>query len=214
MTAAILCNGEFPRKEYPLYLLESADILVCCDGNKSISKVIDMGLEPTLIVGDMDSTPARLQERYADRIVKVEEQDDNDLAKSFSVLRERFPEVDTIHILGGGGGNESHILGNLSWLMEWERRYSLAENGINVDMVSDYTTAFAISKSTELHLGEGRKVSFFTIDPSLRIKSTGLAWPLDEVVLDNWWKTTLNRATADIVSLELSHCSPVLIILD
>ena len=28
----ILCNGAFPRKAYPLYLLESADAVVCCDG--------------------------------------------------------------------------------------------------------------------------------------------------------------------------------------
>ena len=29
----ILCDGEFPRKAYPLYLLDSADAVVCCDGS-------------------------------------------------------------------------------------------------------------------------------------------------------------------------------------
>ena len=29
----ILCDGDFPRKDYPLYLLDSADAVVCCDGS-------------------------------------------------------------------------------------------------------------------------------------------------------------------------------------
>ena len=32
MDIAILCNGAFPRKDYPRYLLRSADRIVCCDG--------------------------------------------------------------------------------------------------------------------------------------------------------------------------------------
>jgi thiamine pyrophosphokinase len=81
-------------------------------------------------------------------------------------------------------------------------------------MVSDYSTAFAITDSCELHIGEGRRFSIFSPDNSLKIKSRGLFWPLDNVVFDNWWKATLNVATEDIVSLEFSHPSIALIILD
>ena len=31
MNIVILAAGDFPRKAYPKYLLESADALVCCD---------------------------------------------------------------------------------------------------------------------------------------------------------------------------------------
>jgi hypothetical protein len=34
------------------------------------------------------------------------------------------------------------------------------------------------------------------------------------VVFDNWWKATLNRASADIVTLTFSHPSIALLILD
>ena len=78
----ILCNGEFPRKEYPLYLLKSADVIVCCDGSRNVQRLERLGLEPTVIVGDMDSTPRAVKEKYADRLVRVEEQDDNDIAKA------------------------------------------------------------------------------------------------------------------------------------
>jgi thiamine pyrophosphokinase len=81
-------------------------------------------------------------------------------------------------------------------------------------MVSDNSTIFAVTETTDIECGEGRSVSVFSPDNSLRIKSDGLKWPLDDVVFDNWWKATLNRATKDTVHLELSHKSIALIILN
>ena len=233
----ILCNGEFPRKEYPLYLLRTADVIVCCDSRYNVGRLERLGLEPSLIVGDMDSTPEELREKYADRVVDIEEQDDNDLAKAFAVLRERWPEVSEVHILGAGGKNEAHLVGNLGWLMEWERRsleergLGLSARGVNVDMVSDFSTAFAISPAgfteqilrsaqddkgapVELHVGEGRKISLFSTDPALRVVSDGLVWQTDGVDLSRWWMATLNRASADVVTLRFNHIAPLLVILD
>ena len=31
-TAVIIDNGDFPKKEYPRFLLRNADYVVCCDG--------------------------------------------------------------------------------------------------------------------------------------------------------------------------------------
>jgi len=216
----ILCNGEFPKKDYPLYLLRSADVIVCCDGVLNVRRLEKLGLRPDVIVGDMDSTPKAVQEKYAGRIVHVAGQDDNDLAKAFALMRERFPEVTDIHILGAGGKNEAHTVGNLGWLMEWERRslaetgLGLASRGVNVEMVSDGSTAFAVSDSTELHVGCGRKLSFFATDPGLSLHSEGLQWPLDGVDLTRWWAATLNRASSDVVTLRFSRPAPVLVILD
>lgn len=229
----ILCNGEFPKKEYPLYLLETAGVIVCCDSAQNAGRLARLGLEPTVIVGDMDSTPPAVREKYAERLVRIGEQDDNDLAKAFALLRKRWPEISEIHILGAGGRNEAHMVGNLGWLMEWERRSleesgkGLAACGIAVDMVSDWSTAFAVSPeppetkripdiagTLELHVGEGRKVSFFATEPQLRIHSEGLVWPLDGVDLSRWWTGTLNRASADVISLEFNKTAPLLVILD
>ena len=148
MTAAILANGEFPRKEYPLWLLD------------------------------------------------------------------KYPQATDIHILGATGKSEAHALGNLSYLMFWEQEHHLSERGIRVDMVSDYNTAFAVTDSCELHVGEGRKVSLFSTDSALRVASSGLKWPTDDVRLDFWFRGTLNRAEKDIISLKLSHKTPLLIVLD
>ena len=161
MTAVILANGEFPRKEYPLWLLKNADVVVCCDSARNLARLKKLGVEPVAVVGDMDSTPASARKALGSRAVKVEEQDYNDLNKAFLWLRENCPQVTEIQILGATGKSEAHALGNLSYLLFWEKQYALDDSGIKVEMVSDYNTAFAVCDSCELHIGEGRKVSFF-----------------------------------------------------
>ena len=209
----ILCNGEFPRKAYPLYLLESAEAVVCCDGAavKYLRKFGEKRM-PEVVIGDMDSLPRRLQEKLAPIVVPVEEQDYNDLTKAMRYVLEHHPDVTDIHILGATGIREDHTVGNLGLLMEYTRMFDL--EGIRVEMVSDHSTAFAITDSCELHVGKGRRVSLFSPDNSLTIKSEGLHWPTDGVVFDNWWPATLNRADADIVKLTFSHPSRALVILD
>ena len=116
--------------------------------------------------------------------------------------------------MGATGNRLDHTIGNASLLMEYIRMFSLEERGISIEMVSDSGTAFAVNDTIEIDCGIGRSVSIFTADSSLNIKSTGLEYPTDDVVFDNWWKATLNKASQDTVRLTFSHKSPALIVLD
>ena len=209
----ILCNGEFPKKAYPVYLLENADAVVCCDG-AAVKLMRRYGGKrmPEAVVGDMDSLPKKWRELLAPIVVEVEEQDDNDMTKAMRFVLEHHPEVTDIHILGATGLREDHTVGNLGLLMEYTRMFD--QKDIRVEMVSDHSTAFAITDTCELHVGKGRRVSLFSPDNTLTIKSEGLQWPTDAVVFDNWWPATLNRATADVVKLTFSHTSRALVVLD
>lgn len=218
-TAVIVGNGQFPKKEYPLYLLESADYVVCCDGalDTYLRHFSGRNLRrPDVVIGDMDSLSKKTAERFRDIAVKIDEQETNDQSKAFHYILEHFPDVDTIHILGATGKREDHTIGNLSLLMEYAREMRRQDCGrtVSVDIVSDWSTAFAITDSCTLDVGEGRSVSIICPDNSLNIKSEGLVWPTDNVVFDNLWQTTLNRASADRISLTFSHPSIALIILN
>ena len=218
-TAVIVGNGQFPKKEYPLYLLESADYVVCCDGalDTYLRHFRGRNLRrPDVVVGDMDSLSKKTAERFRDIAVKIDEQETNDQSKAFHYILEHFPDVDTVHILGATGKREDHTIGNLSLLMEYAREMRRQDCGrtVSVDIVSDWSTAFAITDSCTLDVGEGRSVSIICPDNSLNIKSEGLVWPTDNVVFDNLWQATLNRASADRISLTFSHPSIALIILN
>ena len=208
----ILCNGAFPTEPYPLYLLDSAEGVVCCDG--AVEKWLEhnQDAEPLVIVGDMDSLPQDLQARFSGIVFHEEEQDYNDLTKAMRWVLREHPEVSEITILGATGLREDHTIGNLGLLMEYTRLFDLGER--KVTMVSDYGTAFAITNTCDLHLGEGRRISLFSADNTLRISSTGLQWPTDDVVFDAWWKATLNRTTEPIVTLRFNHPSAALVIID
>ena len=216
-SAVILCDGEFPRKAYPLYLLENADTVVCCDGAavkylRFTKRRFGEERLPEAVVGDMDSLPGTLRERLSSIVVHVAEQDDNDQTKAMRWVLEHHPDVTEIHILGATGRRADHTIGNLGLLMEYTRLFDLGD--VRVEAVSDYGTAFALTDTCELHVGKGRRVSLFSPDNSLAIKSEGLQWPTDAVVFDNWWPATLNRATDDVIKLTFSHPSRALLILD
>ncbi len=219
-SAVIIGGGDFPRKPFPRELIRRADVIVCCDGNalkaflRNRERIFgDTSREPDAVVGDMDSMSPSLAKKYSRILIKVEEQDDNDQTKALHHIINNFPEVDTVHILAATGRREDHTVGNLGLLMEYARSLSGAE-GPSIDMVSDYSTAFAITDSCDLFLGKGRRISIFSPDNSLKITSKGLEWQTSGVVFDNWWPATLNRTTEDVVSLKLSHKSVALIITD
>ena len=216
-TVVIICDGQFPKTEYPRYLLRTADFIICCDGAlKKFMKnsVAIFGEEklPDLVIGDMDTLPASWQKKYADIIVKESEQEHNDQTKAVRWALNNISGISNLYILGSTGGRADHTIGNLSLLMEYTRMFAL--DGISIEAVADDGTIFAANDTIEFDCGIGRSVSIFSPDNSLRIKSSGLEYPTDEVVFDNWWKATLNKASQDNVRLEFSHRSLALIILD
>lgn len=213
----IICDGKFPKTEYPRYLIRSADFIICCDGAlrkfmRNSTAVFGEERLPDLVIGDMDTLPMSMQKKYSDIIIKENEQEHNDQTKAVRWALNNLRGIESIHILGATGGRTDHTIGNVSLLMEYTRLFDL--DGISIEMVSDNGTIFPINDTIEFECGPGRSVSIFTPDNSLNIRSEGLEYPTDDVVFDNWWKATLNRSIADNVRLELSHRSMALIILD
>ena len=49
----ILANGAFPKSEIPLNILKKAKNIICLDG--ATNNLIKYGIEPKLIIGDLDS---------------------------------------------------------------------------------------------------------------------------------------------------------------
>ena len=70
--AVILANGAFPTHPVPLQVLHTAARVICCDG------AIQSFPHADIVIGDGDSVPAQ----YHDRLIQVEEQEDNDLTKA------------------------------------------------------------------------------------------------------------------------------------
>ena len=213
----IICDGVFPKSEYPRYLIRTANFIICCDGAlvkflRNSKAIFAEQRLPDLVTGDMDTLSESMQKKYADIIVKEDEQEHNDQTKAVRWALNNLEGIESIYIIGATGGRADHTIGNAALLMEYTRMFDL--NGINIESVTDNGTIFPINDTIEFDCGTGREVSIFTPDNTLRIKSEGLMYPTDEVVFDNWWKATLNKSVSDTVKLTFSHPSMALIILD
>ena len=128
-TAVIIAAGDFPTKPYPLYLLQAADIIVCCDSAfakylRRMHRIFGGERLPDVVIGDMDSLSKPLRLAYADIIVHETEQDHNDQTKAVRYVLGHYPDVTEIHILGATGLRADHTIGNLSLLMEYPRMFA------------------------------------------------------------------------------------------
>lgn len=213
----IIGDGSFPKTEYPRYLISMADFVICCDGAlrkfiKASPAIFGEERLPDLVIGDMDTLPAAMQKRYSDIIIKETEQEHNDQTKAVRWALHNLHDIDSIHILGATGGRTDHTIGNVSLLMEYTRMFNLED--IILEMVTDEGTIFPITDSIEFECGQGREISIFSPDNTLQIRSEGLEYRTDDVVFDNWWKATLNKASEDTVRLKFSHRSLALIIMN
>lgn len=213
----IICDGLFPKTEYPRYLIRTADFIICCDGSlvkflRNSKAIFGEERLPDLVIGDMDTLSTGLQKKYADIIIKESEQEHNDQTKAVRWALGNISDIGAIHILGATGGRADHTIGNASLLMEYTRLFDLKD--IVLESVSDDGTIFPVTDTIEFECGTGREVSIFTPDNCLKIRSEGLMYPTDDVVFDNWWKATLNKSVQDKVRLEFSYKSMALIMLD
>jgi thiamine pyrophosphokinase len=186
LTAVILADGSFPEHPTPLMYLRKADHIICCDG--SAGTLINAGMEPEAIVGDLDSINPLLADKYSDRLFRNSEQETNDLTKAVRWCINK--KYDNLVIIGATGKREDHTIGNVSLLAEYAREASVV-------MFTDTGSFTPILQSSIIKSFPGQQISLFSIRPETRISTTGLRYELSELRLRNWWMGTLNEAVGD-----------------
>ncbi len=197
----ILADGDFPQRQELREMLMRAASVICCDG--AADKLLAFGREPDWIVGDLDSVAPETKARFADKSVKIHEQETNDLAKAFRFCagKKLFPSA----VLGASGAREDHLLGNLS---------RFAENAVNFPECYLYTDTgyFTAFSGTGCFTGKvGGQVSIFSFDPQQKFNSEGLKYPLKNLALPWWYSGTLNEICAEKFTLQASTATPVLL---
>ena len=193
MKTVILANGEFPKAEKALEILNSANKIICCDG--ATNNLVEFGLEPDIIIGDLDSVSETIKQKYQDIVYQVKEQNTNDLTKAVNwCVANNILEFD---ILGATGKREDHSIANISLLSEYT-------NKANVRIVSDYGVFVSVNKSSKFKSFSGQQISIFSMNPEIEISSKGLKYPLENTQLKNWWNGTLNEATSEQFSLSFT----------
>ncbi|MBO6191043.1 MAG: thiamine diphosphokinase [Prevotella sp.] len=175
--AVIVANGQFPTHAIPLAILHDAKHIVACDG------AIHHIPQAEAVIGDGDSVP----EAFRSKLIRIEEQDDNDLTKATRYCVENGWK--RIAYLGCTGKREDHTLGNISLLMRYYR-----DMGVDGTMFTDYGFFTPAHGNRTFPSMKGQQISLWNFG-SHQLASTGLHW--DAYNFQEWWQGTLNEALGE-----------------
>ena len=187
----VLANGDFPVHAVPLSLLENAAHIVACDG--AIAHLAAHEYQADIIaIGDGDSVPEGLR----DRLIQVDEQEDNDLTKATRYcLKQGWRRIAYV---GATGKREDHTIGNISLMV----RYFL-EMGVEPLLVTDYGWFVVAKGDSEFESFPGQQVSIFNVDCE-RLISEGLKW--QSYPYRQFWQGTLNEALDTVFRFRADGC--------
>ena len=186
----IFANGELPTSNKANEELLSNKFILCCDG--AVFKAESLSIEPDLIIGDLDSIDNNIKKKYKDKIIKIEDQDSNDLYKALIWAEKN--NVESVSIIGADGGSDDHYLGNLFIILENDFNFKIkliTNNG-----------QFNLTNSEEFSSFENQRVSLFCLDKEAKITSCGLKYKLKNYQFNNLYGATLNIAKTKKFKIE------------
>lgn len=194
VTVVVVAGGDPPTSE-EIARLPADPVVVAADAG--LDHALAAGLTPAVAVGDMDSvSPESLAtaEQVGTRIERhPPDKDQTDLELALE-LAARL--ADRIIVIGAGGGRLDHLIGNLAVLAspQW--------SGVDIEAWLGNAQAVAVHGHRTLEVDVGTTVSLFALGAPARLTTTGLAWPLNDELLE--------PLTSRGVSNQASNASPQL----
>ena len=188
--AVIVADGSFPTHKLPLRVLRSARTIICCDG--AAETVMAAGLQPTAVVGDGDSLAEATKMALSNRWHQIDEQEYNDLTKAMRHARSLGHL--RVAILGATGKRADHPVGNIFLLP-----FYLETLGMEPTLLTDNGYFVPANGKATFETEPEQVVSLFNLS-CRSFAATGLKWPAYPFA--QLWQGTLNRATAQRVSIE------------
>ena len=162
----ILANGQYPSHPTALNKLHAAGTIICTDG--SANKLLENGLTPNVIIGDMDSITVG-QNSFKGLYVKIFDQDNTDLDKAFEWCK--LNNISPLTVLGTSQLREDHTIGNLILLANYS-------DELDINFVTDYFTITCHHGKRSFTSFKKQLVSILPVEDIQSITTEGLEFPL------------------------------------
>lgn len=187
----ILLNGELGAPGPVRRAARECGLIVCADGGSR--HAAKLGLEPRLVIGDMDSLPARLP-RWRDTVFLCDfDPDCSDFEKALRFAADRgFKEAR----VAGAFGAVDHTLVNFAVAEHWER-------ALPVRFVGETEVRLLGPGTHRLRCRRGKRVTLLSLTDRARVSTRGLRYPLDHEWLVRGSRGLSNRATSSTVAVRV-----------
>lgn len=194
-TVAVVANGAIHDYTQIAKLIKAHVSTIAVDGG--LVHCDAMHIMPDMLVGDLDSIPKDLLERYPDLPIRrfATEKDETDLELALQGLY--TPEIGKISVYGALEMRTDHTLANLHLIRRYPER---------VFLESETELLFAIAGSTEIACKPGQLISFIPIgDPAAGINSEGLKWELRDYTFSKYFFSLSNVCLSDKVKISIEN---------
>tara|TARA_B110000116_G_C16736702_1_gene536403 strand:+ start:671 stop:1300 length:630 start_codon:yes stop_codon:yes gene_type:complete len=188
----LLANGKFPEHKIPLDIIIESKNIICLDG--AVNNLVKYNLEPSIIIGDLDSIDFNLKKRYSEIIIEVHDQSKNDLVKGLDWLDVR--KYSEVTILGATGTREDHSIANIFIILE--KNYQM-----DIKMITDYGIFQIIKERKSINSFRGQPVSLFTVKKDAKITTYNLKYQLNKSSLITLFSGSLNESISDSFNVEV-----------
>ena len=179
----ILANGQYPSHPTALNKLHAAGTIICTDG--SANKLLENGLTPNVIIGDMDSITVG-QNSFKGLYVKISDQDNTDLDKALEWCK--LNSLSPLTVLGASQLREDHTIGNLILLANYS-------DELDINFVTDYFTITCHQGKRSFTSFKEQLVSILPVEDIQSITTEGLEFPLIDEPFPISSRGISNRAT-------------------
>ncbi len=187
----ILMGG--PISPTPRLLIQiSGARAIAADGGMVHAEALQ--LTPELWVGDFDSTPPMLLEKYRNVPRQIHPAEKNASDGELAISEAFRRGATSLILVGAMGGQLDHILAHVGFLV------TLAERGVDVMMTSGTEEAYGLAGELELkNLEHGTRISVMPLTNLIGLTIAGVKWPLERAQIKLGTAQTLaNVVTGDV----------------
>jgi thiamine pyrophosphokinase len=165
----ICLSGNLPSVDFFRSVINLNIPVIAADG--AATKLMNIGVDPTFIIGDMDSFFGKANDDT--EIIVVEDQNYTDFEKAIMFVKER--NLEPCLILGMNGGEIDHILNNIATFV----RYSTDVDMWFYDILDLGRAKIGRASSRfEYDVNKGSTISLFSFDHG-QIVTEGMVWEID-----------------------------------
>ena len=171
----LLLDGEEPSKPFVQKFAEKSVLVIATDGAARYANAY--GIEPHIIIGDMDSITKDLRDNFEEQKVKIIEDPDqqtNDFEKALRyILDESLPK--DIILLGIHGKRTDHLLTNFSVMLRYTDKF---DSLIAYDATHEHHFLTAEKHWHSFTAPIGTSISLTPLPAAQGVTTSGLYYPL------------------------------------
>ena len=187
----LVANGNLFKKKLLLNFLKNYDSIICTDG--AANKIINLGLKPNYILGDLDSIYKKNIKKYKKNIIELDNQNYSDLYKSLSWIKKN--KIKQIDIIGIDGRRIDHSIANFNIILEYIPF-------INITIFTEYGNIYTINKKRIFKNCYNKNISIFSASEKNKISTSGLQYELNNHELKKIYSGTLNKAINNKITIK------------